>query len=96
MKKSKSIVSGIIVGLVLVIGIYCLSPWIMQKKAEQVKEGMTYEEVTRIMGKELGDRGSGCIIYAWELDKENEFWVWFYQNESGELVVMDSEIVEKE
>ena len=95
MKKSIIIILAIVVVLVLV-GIYGFSPWIMQKKAEQIKEGMTYEEVTRIMGKEQGDRGSGFIIYAWELDKENEFWVWFYQNESGELVVMDSEIVEKE
>ena len=95
MKKKKIIVPSIIVLLIIVVGIYLLTPWIMQKKAEQIKEGMTYEEVTRIMGKEGRYPGTSTNTYVWDIDKECEFWVLFFRNESGKEIVSDYQFVEK-
>lgn len=44
---------------------------------DQVKEGMTYEEVVSLIGKPQRDIGSGSIVLVWEMQGGGELQITF-------------------
>ena len=62
---------------------------------EKITPGMTYREICDIVGSKGTDKGSGAIIYEWELDNGKTLKVWFYPT-NGENLTYPDDLISNE
>ena len=57
---------------------------------EQIHEGMTYEEVTDILGLPQYQTVRSLIVFAYKLNDGTEFAVCYSQNSNGQFIVAET------
>ena len=57
---------------------------------EQIREGMTYEKVTDILGLPQYQMIRSLIVFAYKLNDGTEFAVQYSKNDSGQYIVAET------
>ena len=57
---------------------------------EQIREGMTYEKVTDILGLPQYQMVRSLIVFAYKLNDGTEFAVQYSKNDSGQYIVAET------
>ncbi len=68
---------------IFLCGFYIGSQIRLQKRAEQVKVGMTYQEVCDLLGSKGESIGSGMPIYRWKIGLDQDLLIWLRDADTG-------------